>query len=64
LYALGFRGDPTDKAERLYSSADLPTLLGRAGLNIDARSYGTQLNAKDVVDQILWKAKAGGLVPA
>ena len=33
-------------------------------LSIDARSFGTQLNPKDVVDQILWKAKAGGLVPA
>jgi len=33
-------------------------------LTIDARSFGTQLNPKDVVDQILWKAKAGGLVPA
>jgi len=32
--------------------------------SIDARSFGTQLNPKDVVDQILWKAKAGGLVPA
>jgi hypothetical protein len=32
--------------------------------HIDARSFGTQLNPKDVVDQILWKAKAGGLVPA
>jgi hypothetical protein len=32
--------------------------------NIDARSFGTQLNANDVVNQILWKAKAGGLVPA
>jgi hypothetical protein len=64
LYQLGFRGDPTDKAERLYSKDDLPTIARRAGLNIDARSYGTQLNPKDVVDQILWKAKAGGLVPA
>jgi hypothetical protein len=33
-------------------------------MHIDARSFGTQLNPKDVVDQILWKAKAGGLVPA
>jgi hypothetical protein len=37
--------------------------LGQS-FNIDARSFGTQLNPKDVVDQILWKAKAGGLVPA
>jgi hypothetical protein len=64
LYALGFRGDPTDRAERMYSSEDLPTMARRAGLSIDARSYGTQLDPVDVVNQILWKAKAGGLVPA
>jgi hypothetical protein len=64
LAKLGFRGDPTDRAERMYSQEDLPSIARRAGLNIDARSYGTQLSPKDVVDQILWKAKAGGLVPA
>jgi len=57
LYAAGFRGDPTDKAERMYAPAGGIT-------NIDARSFGTQLRPEDVVDQIKWASKIGGLVSA
>ena len=67
--AAGVSGSATVGGQQVSGSYDAAS--GKASLSgfgqtfsIDARSFGTQLNPKDVVDQILWKAKAGGLVPA
>ncbi len=67
--AAGVSGSATIGGQQVSGSYDAAS--GKASLtglghtfSIDARSFGTQLNPKDVVDQILWKAKAGGLVPA
>jgi hypothetical protein len=37
---------------------------GATNYNIDARSYGTQLQPEDVASEIVWNARVGGLVPA
>lgn len=67
--AQGISGSATVAGQKVSGSYNQQTgQLQASGFgqqfNIDARSFGSQLDPKDVVNQILWKAKAGGLVPA
>jgi hypothetical protein len=67
ISASGASGSATIGGQQVSGSIDKSGIHGSIGgqtFNVDARSFGSQLNPKDVIDQILWKAKAGGLVPA
>jgi hypothetical protein len=68
LYQMGFRGDPTDKREAMYAPSNFGQTIAdaaqKAGIHIDARSFGTQLKPQDVADAIKWASKIGGLVSA